>query len=345
MPILPKRLLLLTATAAALALILIGKWIAGWGLVTIHVKDAPLRRVIASIAQQGHVQVESSLDPSLPVTLDVDRVTPAEAIDLLAIRIDAAWRAVVIAAPTKAAVEEATASLRGGGSPKGWTAFYYQDRYPTGAAGNAAIDPLQLEWNPEGPELDLAKLLDEAAQKSGVMTLVPATWTPAVSKLPKADATGKALRALIGSARGQDTSFLYLNEPRRQQGATPDPENTAASTGWSGRRGDGPGWDRQSIKPEWADQRARALIKKLPEAAQAEATKEYEETKATFDGMKDLPPEARQQKIREIMANPALQEKMAEARLLRDSKMTTAQRINRAVSYVSRKAAAKAANK
>ena len=44
------------------------------------------------------------------------------------------------------------------------------------------------------------------------------------------------------------------------------------------------------------------------------------------------------------MANPAMQEKIDEARLLRDSKMTTAQRINRAVNYISRKAAAKAAN-
>jgi hypothetical protein len=342
----PKRFLLLTGTAAVLAVILIGKWIADWGLVTIHVKNAPLRTVIASIARQGHVHVESSLDPLRPITMDIDHATPAEAVDLLATRADASWRAVIVAAPAKAPIEEAKSSLRSGGSPDGWVTSYYPLPGPMlVASGDSAIDPRQLDWKPEGPDLDLLKLLDEAAQKSGVMTLVPATWAPAVSKLPKADAAGKALHALIVSVRGQDESFLYLTEPRRQQGATPDPEITEAAAAWGGRRGSAPGADRPSMKPEWADQRARARIKKLPAAVQAESTKEYEETKAVFDGMKDLPPEARREKIREIMANPSLQEKMADARLRRDSKMTAEQRISRAVNYISRKAAAKAANK
>ena len=334
----PKRFLILAATAALLAAILIGRWIADWGLVTIHVKNAPLRTVIASIARQGHVQVESSLDPSLPVTLDVDRVTPAEAVDLLATRADASWRGVIIAAPAKAAIDEAKSSLRAGGSPEGWITWYYPPQATMTASGDSAIDPRQLEWKPEGPDLDLVKLLDEAAQKSGGMILLPKEWAPPVPRLPKVAPLGQALHSLIGSVHGQDDSFLYITEqPRRQQGATPDSPSAVAVTG-------GGGADRPSVKPEWADQRARASIKKLPEAARAKATKEYEETKAAFDGIRDLPPAARREKIREIMANPAMQEKIDEARLLRDSKMTTAQRINRAVNYISRKAAAKAAN-
>lgn len=328
MPILPKRLFLLAGTAAVLAVILIGKWIASWGLVTIHVKNAPLRRVLTSISQQGHVQVESSLDPALPVSLDVDRVTPAEAVDLLAIRADASWRAVVIAAPAKAGIEEATASLRGGGNPEGWTTCYYPAPFLAGAAADSAIDPRQLEWKPAGPELDFSKLVDEAAQKSGVMIMLPKDWTPAVPKLPGKDTAGKALHALIGSVRGQEASFYYLAEQSRQRGGPPE-------TGM-------PGGERRQTKPEWMDQRALARIKKLPPQAQAAALKEHDEMKAFFAGIRDLPEKERREKFRELMANPAFQEKMADDRLLRDSKMTAEQRIARAVSYINRKAAAKA---
>lgn len=340
MTAMPKRLLLLTGTAAVLAAIVIGKWIAGWGLVTIHVKDAPIHRVIASIAHQGHVQVESSLDPARPITLDLDRVTPAAAVDLLAIRADGSWRAVVIAAPAKAAIDEAVASLRSGGSPEGWTACYYPAPFLTGTAADSAIDPRQLEWNPEGPELDFSKLVDEAAQKSGVMIMLPKEWAPAVPKLPGKDTAGKALHALISSVKGQEASFYYLTEqPRLFRGGPPE------TAGGSVRDPGMTGGDPRQTKPEWMEQRSLALIKKLPPQTRAAARKEHDEMKALFGGIRDLPEKERREKFRELMANPAFQEKMADNRLLRDSKMTAQQRINRAVSYVTAKTATKAVNK
>ena len=97
----PRRQWILFGGALLLAILLIARWIADWGLVTIHVKEAPLGKIIASIARQGHVRFESSLDPATPVSLDVDKVTPVQAIDLLTARTEASWRIVYLAAPSQ----------------------------------------------------------------------------------------------------------------------------------------------------------------------------------------------------------------------------------------------------
>ena len=330
------------AAAVVLGAILIGQWIAGWGLVTIHVKDVPLRDVISSIERQGHLHLESSVDPLRPTTMDVDHVTPVEAIDLLAVRADASWRSVVIAGPSKHSLDEAMTTLRGGVNPEGWTVSYYPS-FSQGMSGDIVIDPRQLEWKAEGPELDLAKLLDEAAQKSGVMTMIPRGWTPVVPRLPKAATAGKALQNLIASVRGQETSLYCLVE-QRSQSVPPDSSGDEGSSGWSGRRGGGmpAGGDRQRIKPEWVEQRALARIKKLPPDMQADAQKMHDEIKSMFAGFQGLSDQERRDKMSALMANPAVQEQMDNNRLMRDSKMSAEQRINRSVRYLNRKASAQA---
>ena len=332
---LPNRLLLLGGVASLLAIILIAKWIGGWGLVTIHVKDAPVGKVMASIARQGHVRVESSLDPLKQVTLDVDRVTPAEALDNLAIRTDASWRVVYLAAPRKADLEAALTQLRASTTVENWTNAYY----PTPQWGGGVlshgevIDPRSLEWKPEGPELSLSALLDEAAQKTGIMTMLPTDWSPTTRNLPKTTRVGKAIQALVGSVRGKSLEFFLLAERPRRGRDGPSQEN-------GGPQDRSP---RQAVNQMWMEQRQLAQIKNLPPTQQAEAKKEMAERKTFFDSLKGLTPEERRTKMQSMMADPAFAEKMQEARLLREAKQTPEQRINRAVDYINRKNASKAA--
>ena len=96
---LPARMLFLAGAALLLFGILITRWISHWGLVTIHVKNAPLGKVVASIARQGHIQIETSLDVTKPISLDVDLVTPAEALETLSIGADATWRLAISLLP------------------------------------------------------------------------------------------------------------------------------------------------------------------------------------------------------------------------------------------------------
>jgi hypothetical protein len=60
----------------------------GWGLVTVKVKDAPLGKVVRSIEWQGWVKIYTNLPPDSKVTMYVDHVSLAEAMESLAANVD-----------------------------------------------------------------------------------------------------------------------------------------------------------------------------------------------------------------------------------------------------------------
>ncbi|NBZ94872.1 MAG: hypothetical protein EBR40_00290 [Proteobacteria bacterium] len=329
---LPKRTVLLGGTALLLLILLVTRWCSDWGLVTIHVKDAPLAKVTASIARQGHVTMETSLDPSTKVSMDADRVTVAEAVDQLAQITDSSWRGGIVTAPTKLAVSECISKLRAGPDPEGWSVFYYP-LSPMMSPDETVMDPRSLLWNVQGPDREVRKLLDEAAQKSGAMIVMPKDWSATAPRLPGTAATGSAVHELVKLVRGRDLSFFYLTarERRRweegpQEASAPPPSSIS----------------RPAPNPEWMDQRITARINTLPIPKQAEAKKEYEAAKAFRESVKSLSPEERRQKMRERMADPEFVDKMAERMLLRDSRRTAQQRISRAVNYLKRKASVQA---
>jgi hypothetical protein len=55
-----------------------------WGLITVKVQDAPLSKVIKSIEWQGWVKIYTNLPPDAKVTMYVDHVPLAEAMETLA---------------------------------------------------------------------------------------------------------------------------------------------------------------------------------------------------------------------------------------------------------------------
>jgi hypothetical protein len=371
---LPRRQIILGAVALVLAILLFARWIADWGLVTIHAKDQPLSKVIASIARQGGVRVESSLDPTKLVTMDVVKVTPVEALETLAGVTDAGWRVVYLAAPTKIAINEAIISLKGTGKIENWDTSYYPGG-GWGAEYGQAIDPRTLDVTMEGAEPDLGKLLDEAAQKSGVMTALPKDWTPS-AKLPKPTNVRNAVISLVGSAHGNVTEFFFLSErrpgwsgseglgggpgdgeggpdgfggPRSSnpvgQANGPMPPAALAASLASGNNALGPNAVRSRVKPHWIEQRQKARIKKLPTAEQLEAKKDGEERKAFFTSLQGLSAEERTAKIQDMLANSEMGQKMHDQRLVQDAKQSAERRISRAVNYIKRKASAKAAGK
>ena len=328
---LPRRQLYLGIIALLLAVILIARWIGNWGLVSIHAKDQPLAKVIASIARQGGVRIESSLDPSSPVTINVVKVTPVEALDKLTMVTESGWRVVYLAAPTKSAINEALLSLNGTGKIENWTTNYYPGQGGFwGADYGHVIDPRFLSITWEGPDPDLGTLLDEAAQTSGVMTALPKDWRPAVATLPKSGTLGKVIPSLIKSEHGKVAAFLYLAERPRRLG---DEQNQQAE---SSR-----GWER--MNPEWWEQRQRTQIGLLPAPEQEEAKKKMAERNTLFAEMQGLTREQRRAKWQQMMSNPDTLLQMQDQLLLRQTKRTPEQQISRAVDYVHRKAAAQAA--
>jgi len=59
-----------------------------WGLVTVKVTDAPLSKVISSIEWQSWTKIYTNLSPDTKVTLYVDHVPLAEAMETLAANVD-----------------------------------------------------------------------------------------------------------------------------------------------------------------------------------------------------------------------------------------------------------------
>ena len=362
---LPRRQLALGVVALMLFINLVARWIGDWGLVTIHAKDQPLSKVISSIARQGGVRIESALDPTKFVTMDVVKVTPVEALETLAGIAEAGWSIVYLAAPTKNAINEAVLALNGTGKIENWVVNYYPGPgWASGSDYGQVIDPGTLSITLEGGDPDLGKLLDEAAQKSGVMTALPKDWI-ASAKLPKPTSVRNAISSMVGSVHGKVSEFFFLTErPRRVWGGgpgegdggpeAPRPSIAGVPSGGlpppSGVGGPPPPSGvspadslRGSIpNPEWIQQRQRARIKKLPKAEQEQAKKDMEERRAFFDSLKGLSPAERAAKFQDMMANSELGQKMQDSRLIQDAKQSAARRITRAVNYLNRKAAAKA---
>lgn len=348
------RQLIIGAIALLLAVILIARWVADWGLVTIHAKDQPLSTVIASISRQGGVRIESSLDPSKLVSMEVVKVTPATALATLASASDAGWRVVYLAAPTTASLNEAVLSLKATGKIDNWVTSYYPE--PGGGWGGEygqEIDPRSLAITIEGNDRDLGKLLDEASQKSGVMTAFPKDWSP-LAALPKPTRVSKAISSIVNSAHGTLAEFFFLTEPPRRVGSgggagegDRGPEESAEPKPYQPARFPMAvtATDHPPVNPAWVAQRQEAMIKKLPTEKQPEARKYQEETKAFFDSLKGLSRQERMAKVQDAMANSELGEKMMDAQLLRRAQQSPESRITRAVSYLNRKAATKAPSK
>jgi len=209
-------------------------------------------------------------------------------------------------------------------------------------------DPRFLPITLEGPDPDLEKLLDEAAQKSGVMTALPKDWLPS-TKLPKPTSVQNAISSMVGSVHGKTAEFFLLTErPRRSWDGARPAEGEGGGDSASGSRPSGsanqqPYPEGLHANPDWVEQRQLAQIKKLPADKQPQALKDRAERKALFDSMKGLTPEERRAKIQDMMANSEMGQKIQDAQLLRQAQQTAEKRITRAVNYLNRKAAAKAA--
>jgi hypothetical protein len=120
MAMLNMRTLALTGIAALLAVVLVWKWVAGWGYVTLDVQNKPLAKVIKAIEWQGGVKISTNADPATPVTLIVDHVPAYEAVDALATAIDAETRLAYVAAKDSRQIKNVLAAFSGGNNPGGW---------------------------------------------------------------------------------------------------------------------------------------------------------------------------------------------------------------------------------
>jgi hypothetical protein len=338
-----RRPFILLALAVLLAAW--GAWhlYAGWGLVSLDVRDAPVDRVLASISRQGGIDIASNLPRDTTVTLKVKRVPPVEALDIVAVRTDTSWRLAYLGAPDRAAIEAALSAFRLGNRSEGWTSYGSGGFSLVAPESGQALDLRGAVWTPEGSG-NLPTLLQEAADETGVMLAAPTDWQPAAAP-PPAGAVAKSIPTLFRRAGGTAREvFLLRAQPSRDDNAG---GGSWGGGPWIGRRAaedpdGGGGWMRTLANPERIARRAEAQIALLPAADQPRAREELAVMSRLWEEVRDLPEAQRAAKAREFFSSPEMQERMEERRLTREAKMTPEQRIDRSRRYFERKKAAQA---
>lgn len=329
------RTVLLIAAPALLAGLLSWKWVSQWGLVTLNYSNVPLSRVIKSIERQGRVEIRTNADQATPVTIRLNRAPVLEAIDTLAARIDADARLAYLGAPSRKQIAHMLAAFSSNSDPGGWRVFLPGFGGRMLAGGAFDLDPRLIEWKAtETGDGSLQAMLDQGAQKTGAIFAVPEAWNPALGKLPSAGKVGKVTADLIRSVKGRarEVFFLMIRPPR------PGNESRQRESGET-RRGEAllSGRREGQTNPEWAAERGRATIAMLPKDEQAQAQRHFDEERAFWESIRDLPEQERRARIEEQMNKPEFQALRDERAAARYERSTPQQRERWFRNYIQRK--------
>jgi len=309
---------------------------AGWGLVTLDVRNAPVAKVLSSISRQGGIDIASNLDPSTPVTLKVKRVPPVEALDIVAVRTDASWRLAYLGAPDEKSIDAALTAFRAGSEAAGWSSYGSGGFAMVEPQSGAALDLRRVIWTPSEPG-GLPALLEEAAQKTGVLLAAPTDWKPSVSAPPAGPIAKTALRLFRDAGGVSREVFLLRARPSRDDG---DWDSGGRGGSWIGS-GTGGGWMRALGDGKRTEERVEAQIALLPKSEQEKARVDASLMRQFWQEVRDLPEDQRRAKAQEFFNRPEVAERMDERRMAREAKMTPKQRVERAQRYLERKAAMK----
>lgn len=330
--------LILTLVVLVLGNVVWRIW-SNWGLITVKVDGKPLSEVIRSIEKQGGVTIKTNLDGAKPVTMAVEKVELAEALETLAVVTDSRWRLTYVIGPDKGTIASALATISGGQRLEGWRTHYVP---MFGLNQDTAVlpDPRRDLWDVQAPkEATLQSYLEQASRNVSASFMVPQTYNPAVTKAPGAGAIRKSLPKLVSRASGKYEEIFYLQGERRDRAEGDGRErrgNDDDGTRFAGNFGDG-GGRGGGFNREAMEERMKNEIKKLPPAERAAAEAEQEERRKFFEEMRTLPPEQRAAKMEEFMEDPKNQERMDKAMAARDARQSPQQRMQRGQRYRERK--------
>jgi hypothetical protein len=327
-----RTALLLIVAASAMG-VLAWRWWSECGLVTVAFTNAPLSTVINAIVRQGKVEIATNADPATLVTIRLHRVPVSEAIDVLAPRINANAKLAYVAAPSPEQIQAALQAFSSGANPGDWMVF--SARWGGMFGELSSVDPRRMEWRiTQTTDHNLHTLLDQGAQKTGVLFSVPLNWNPVLTTVPSSGEVGEVTARLIRSAKGTAKELFLLtvlprrDEPNRQVETV---ERPVAPTLFSAPP------RTQPPDPEWAAERTQTAIALLPPEQQEEARKEFNEMRAFWEAIRQLPEPERRAKIEEFLTRPEVEARMEEQAAARDARRTPEQREQRYRNYIRRK--------
>lgn len=318
---------------------LIWSWWSNRGLITIHANKEPLGKVIDSIAWQGDIKLVTNLDRNSPVTLWFDKVPLTDALERLSGATDARWSVGYLFAPAQSAIKEALGAFANGQLPENWRMFrvgggfdMFQDE------DLSPIDPRRMKCAPAPTEQKLHSYLESFAQLTDAMAAVPKDWNPDLNKTLKEEEVPKVAKLMAKYSKSEmQETFILMGWRQREEGQqAQNNDDGTRRTQWR-QGGGGPGGGRGNFNPEAMAKRVEQQIALLPPDRQAEARAQYEQERAFWQELRNLPEEERRKKMEEHMNDPAVQERMAKREDYRDSRSSPEKRVERAKRYNDRK--------
>jgi hypothetical protein len=321
--------LLAIATVLLLVFAIIHHIWANWGLITIHARQEPLGKVIASMERQGHAKIETDIPGDTPVTMDVVKVQLTDALETLSVTTDSRWRLLYFAAGDKSTLKSAELSWFDGQKPDGWKMV----SFPMGGMGGggffasgddddpAPLDPRGDVWTPQtAAPAPVQNFFLEAAQLTNAGFAFPATWNPTVNSAPHPGTVNRVVPKLIRAAGGREDEVFFISKTRR------GPRNPADATA-------------DTFRPDFdlLAERTQAEINRLPPDARSEAQANFDATQAFRKSLRNMTDDERRQAWQQHLQDPQVQQQFASQMDSRDSRMNHDQRMQHIQNYLTRK--------
>ena len=305
---------------------------AGWGLITIHAKQEPLGKVIASMERQGHAKIQTDIPGDTAVTMDVVKVPLTDALETLSVVTESRWRLLYFAAGDKSTLKSAELSWFSGQRPDGWKMV----SFPMGNTialdddeDAAPLDPRGDIWTPRtAAPAPVQTFFLEAAQLTNAGFAFPDAWNPTVQYAPRPGMVNRVVPKLISAAGGREDEVFFLSKP-----AARGPRNGAGGAG-AGLSG--------NFRPDFdlLAARTQSEINRLPPDERGQAQINFDTEQAFRKSLQDMTDDQRRQAFLQHMQDPQVQQQIANRLDARDGRMNHQQRLQHFQSYVNRKLAA-----
>jgi hypothetical protein len=296
---------------------------AGWGLVTIHAKGTDLGKVIASMARQGHAKIETDMPSSTPVSMDVDKVPLAFALEKLSIATSSRWRLLYFAAGDKATLQSGEDAWATGQQPADWTIVsipFGNNAIELEETDPPILDPREDTYTPKAAApAPIQTFFSEAAQLTNAGFAYPTAWNPTVSSTPPSGAVVKVIPKLVSKASGREDMVFFLS---------------------ANGNGPGPGFAGANMDPDLLAQRVQDEINRLPPEEKTEAQNNFDAEKAFRASLATMSDDDRRAAFMAHMQDPTVQGAMMNRQDAREGMMNHDQRMQRFQNYVNRKLAA-----
>jgi hypothetical protein len=321
------QLLALTTVLLLVFAVVYHIW-ANWGLITIHAKQEPLGKVIASMERQGHAKIETDIAADTPVTMDVVKAPVALALETLATDTESRWRLLYFVAGDRSTLKTGELSWFGGQRPDGWKMVSFP--FPMGNMlmvtddDAPVLDPRGDVWTPKtAAPAPLQTFFQEAAQATNASFAFPEAWNPTVNRAPASGVVDRVVPKLVSAAGGHEDQLFFLSK--------------------AGRRGPRTGNDGPPVAgdlrpdPDLLAARLQAEINRLPGDERAQAQANFDTEQAFRKSLQNLSDDEKRQAWMQHMQDPQVQQMMANRQEANENLLNHDQKMQRMQNYVNRK--------